>query len=300
MYDIIIIGAGPAGLTAGIYATRSGFKALILEKLMPGGQAATTGYIGNYPGFVEGISGVDLAFAMEAQAARAGAEIRYETATRLILYTDPKKVITENGEYTARIIILAMGGKPKKLGLEGEKRLAGKGVSYCATCDGAVYKDKVVAVVGGGNAAAEYALDLARYTQKVYLIHRRDTMRADKVYQDEIMRNDKIVKVFDSVVTEIRGEKIVEYIETMNTKTRGASTIKTDAVFIAIGHEADSALAKGLVDMDENGFIITDEAMRTSVKGVFAAGDIRSKAFKQVVTAAADGAIAAYYAGFLI
>ncbi|MGE4282376.1 MAG: thioredoxin-disulfide reductase [Clostridia bacterium] len=294
MYDIIIIGGGAAGLTAGLYAGRGGLKALLIEKMFVGGQAATTYEVDNYPGFNEGISGPDLAMKMEAHAKKFGIEIVYEDVIDIDVESIKKLVKTNKNVYQAKALVLAMGANPKELGIEKERRLRGAGVSYCATCDGAFYRDKTVAVVGGGDTAVEDALFLARFCPKVYLIHRRDSLRAAKVLQDAAAENDKIEFVWDSTIEKILGEEQVEGIVVKNLKTNKIENLNIEGLFVAIGVVPNSELIKEKVETNGAGYIITDETMQTNKFGVFAAGDIREKLLRQIVTAAADGAIATY------
>ncbi len=296
IYDIIIIGGGAAGLTAGIYGSRAGMKTLIIEKMFTGGQAATTFEIDNYPGFRETISGPDLMMNMEAQAKRFGAEVTYDDVKDLQLEGKVKKIITDGKVYESKSVILALGAHPKELGLEKERTLRGAGVSYCATCDGAFYKDRVTAVAGGGNTAVEDAIYLSRFSPKVYLIHRRDSLRADKVLQDIAFKNEKIEFVWDSTIEEIIGEQNVEGIKLKNIKTDETKELSVEGIFVAIGYVPNSSLLKDKVELDNFGYIITGEDMSTNVKGVFSAGDIRQKTLRQVITSAGDGATAAYSA----
>lgn len=296
MHDLIIIGAGPAGLTAGLYAARAGMDVVLLEKMFAGGQAATTYLVENYPGFVEPIAGPELMANFENQARRYGLDIRYEEVLELDIAGAVKKVKTDGNTYEAKAVILAMGANPRELGLEKERQFRGAGVSYCATCDGAFYKDKVVAVVGGGNTAVEDAVFLTRFARKVYLIHRRNELRATKAEQDKAFNNEKIHFIWNTVIEDIIGEQKVEGLKLKNNRTGEESQIEIDGLFVAIGTVPNSDIVKGLVAMDEYGYIITDENMKTSVEGVFAAGDVRKTPVRQIVTAAADGAIAAVMA----
>ncbi|WP_026486286.1 thioredoxin-disulfide reductase [Caldanaerobius polysaccharolyticus] len=296
MHDLIIIGAGPAGLTAGLYAARAGMDVVLLEKMFAGGQVSTTYLVENYPGFVEPIAGPDLMANFENQARRYGLEIIYEEVQELDIAGSFKKVKTDGNTYEAKAVILAMGANPRELGLEKERKFRGAGVSYCATCDGAFYKDKVVAVVGGGNTAVEDAVFLTRFASKVYLIHRRNELRATKAEQDKAFSNEKISFIWDTVIEDIIGDQAVEGLKLRNNKTGQESQIAVDGLFVAIGTVPNSEIVKGLVAMDEYGYIITDESMKTSVEGVFAAGDVRKTPVRQIVTAAADGAIAAIMA----
>jgi thioredoxin reductase (NADPH) len=294
--DIIIVGGGLAGLTAGMYTKRAGLDTLLFEKMFPGGQAATTSMIENYPGFDDPISGPDFAMKIENHARRFGLEIQYDEITGLELEGRIKKVITENKEYQAKAVILAMGAEPRKLGLEKEDEFRGRGVSYCATCDGAFYKDRDVAVVGGGDTAAEDALFLAQYVNKVYLIHRRDALRATKIIADRVVGNKKIEKIWDSRVEAILGEEQVTGIRAVNVKTGEKQEIKLDGLFIAIGVRPNSELIRNTITLSEAGYVLTNDSMETNIPGVFAVGDLRQKPLLQLITAASDGAVAAYTA----
>jgi thioredoxin reductase (NADPH) len=293
LYDIIIIGGGPAGLTAGLYGARSRAKTLIIEKGKWGGQAATTEELENYPGSVEQPTGPEITSRMKKQAEEFGVETRVETVTKLELGEKIKKVVTDNAQYRAKTLIIATGAKPRLLGCPGELELRGKGVSYCATCDADFFTDLRVVVVGGGDSAIQEALYLTKFAEKVTVIHRRDELRAAKSIQEKAFANDKIDFIWNSVVSEIKGDGIVEKVIVKNVKTDELSEVETDGVFMFVGYDPVSELVKGLVDMDARGYIITDEDMNTSIEGVFAAGDIRKKSLRQVVTAASDGAIAA-------
>ncbi len=292
MYDVIIIGGGPAGLTAGIYSGRAELKTLIIEKKVLGGQAATTHNIENYPGYVS-VAGPDLVMKMEEQAKRYDAEITYGEISDIQLKSQPKRIIAGGKEYEAKTVILAMGAYPREIGIESEKQLRGMGVSYCATCDGAFFRGKTVAVIGGGNTAVEDAVFLTRYAQKVYVVHRRHELRATKADQERAFKNPKIEFVWDSVVDEIKGGEFVEGAVIRNVNTGEKSEIKLDGVFVAIGNVPDTQQVKGIVDLDNNGYILGSEEMETNIPGVFAAGDVRGKSVRQLVTAMSDGAIAA-------
>jgi thioredoxin reductase (NADPH) len=292
LYDIIIIGAGPAGLSAAIYAARAGQNVVVLEKMFAGGQITSTYEVENYPGIVDAVSGPDLAYKFEAHARKFDINIIYEETLALALEGEVKTVKTAKGEYSARGIILAMGAKPKPLGIPKEKQLVGSGVSYCATCDGMFYKDKDVAVVGGGNTAAEDALFLARMCNKVYLVHRRDVLRADDILVKKIAAEPKIELVLDSVVKEIYGEK-VSAIGVENVKTGFIDEIAVSGLFVAVGTAPQTKIVENLIDLTQSGHIITNEKMQTNIDKVYAVGDVRDKILRQVVTAAADGAIAA-------
>ena len=293
MIDIAIIGAGPAGLTAGIYAGRGGAKSVIFEEMFSGGQAASTYKIENYPGFVDGISGMDLGVLMEKQMQRFGTEIKNERVTALELDGAIKRIKTDSGEYEAKTVILAMGAAPRPLGVENEVKLRGMGVSYCATCDGAFFRDKTVAVIGGGDTAIADAIYLARFAQKIYVIHRRDSLRASNSLQKTAFENDRIEFVWDSVVDGLIGEQALSALELKNIKTDTISQLEVSGVFVAVGTMPKTELVADKVNLSGEKYIVTDARMQTNIEGVFAAGDVRVSPLKQVVTAVADGAIAA-------
>lgn len=293
MKDIVIIGAGPAGFTAGIYAVRSGMDALLLERRAPGGQVLDTDWIENYPGFPGGINGAELMGRFEKHARDLGVSIESDEVHEIRREQDSFVLRTRKGEIKTKTVILATGTGPRPLGVEGEGRLRGKGVSYCAVCDGFFFRDQEVAVVGGGDAAVEEAHFLTRFCSKIYLIHRRDQLRAVGSLQRRALDNPKIEPLWDTVVTEIRGENSVEELILKNTKTGAPGNLKVGGVFIYVGLVANSYLYKGLVELDERGFVKTDVEMGTSVPGLFAAGDVRKTPLRQVVTAVADGAVAA-------
>lgn len=296
-FDIIILGGGPAGLSAAIYAARSAAKTAIIDISMLGGQPSNYLELENYPGFAK-IGGYDLMEKFEEHADMFGIQkFPMEEIQSVDLTSDIKTVTTLNGEFKAKSIIIATGAQSKKLGVEGEKEFVGRGVSYCAVCDGAFYKDKVVAVVGGGNAAVEEACYLTKFASKVYLIHRRDELRADKIVQERAFKNEKLEFIYDTIVNKINGENLVKSATIENIKTHEIKDLTIDGIFPYIGFEPNADLFTGQVKQDKNGFIIVDEAMQTSVKGVYAIGDVRVTPLRQVITAAADGAIAAVYAG---
>ncbi len=296
MYDCIIVGAGPAGLTAGIYAGRAGMSALIIERVFPGGQIARAHIVENYPGFPEGVEGVELGIRFKDHAERHGGVIESVEVTGFELTGNIKKVITSGKTYEAKTVILAMGAAYKTLGLQSEKRFLGTGVSYCATCDGPFFRGKDVAVIGGGDTAIEDALYLANVVNKVYVVHRRDELRAQMALQKAAKQNSKIEFVWDSEVEAITGESVVEGVRLNNRKTQEKTLIPCSGVFVAIGTVPHTDEVKGPINTDESGYIVTDVHMRTNLPGVFAAGDIVAKPLRQVVTAAADGATAIYSA----
>ncbi|MFY9472824.1 MAG: thioredoxin-disulfide reductase [Tepidanaerobacteraceae bacterium] len=297
VYDVAVIGAGPAGLTAALYAARARLSTVVVEKMFPGGQAALTDIIENYPGFTEGISGIQLADAMKRQAERFGAEFTNGDVERIEKNDDLFTVFLKGESIKAKTVILAAGAQPRKLGVKGEKEFTGRGISYCATCDGAFYKDKPIAVVGGGDTAIQEALYLTRFASEIYVIHRRDQLRATKVLQERAFKNEKIKFVWDSVVKEIKGEGTVDEVVVENVKTGKLDSLRVDGIFIAIGHIPNTDFVKDLVQLNEQGYVITDAYMATNVPGIFAAGDMRQKDLRQVVTAVSDGAIAAVEAG---
>lgn len=293
--DLVIIGGGPAGLSAGIYAARASIDTVLLERGVPGGLVISTHLVENYPGFSDGISGPDLMIQMEQQARRFGLDILSVNVQSIEVKEKEKELIlkTDNGEIVTGAIILATGVQPQLLGVKGEKELTGRGVSYCATCDGAFFRGKRVAVVGGGDAAVEEAIFLTRFAEKVFVIHRRGELRATKILQHRAMQNSRIEFFWHGVVDEILGEDYVEGVNVRDVRDNSKTLLNVDGVFIYVGSNPNSSLLKGLVTIDEKGYIITDENMLTSQQGIFAAGDVRKKLLRQVVTAVADGAIAA-------
>ncbi|AYO29452.1 thioredoxin-disulfide reductase [Biomaibacter acetigenes] len=297
MKDVAIIGAGPAGLSAGIYAARAKLSTVIVEKMYPGGQAAITDRIENYPGFNEGIGGSELTDNMKAQAEKFGAELLNGDVIG-IKKENEKFIIQLTGEtLEAKTVILAMGAESRKLGVKGEKEYTGRGVSYCATCDGAFYTDKPIMMVGGGDTAIEEALYLTRFAESIKVVHRRDQLRATKILQERAFKNEKIKFIWNSVVDEIKGQDMVEEVIVKNVKTGEKTSVLVNGVFVAIGLVPNTSFVKDLVKLNEQGYIITDENMGTGVPGLYAAGDVRQKSLRQVVTAVADGAIAAVEAG---
>ena len=292
-FQLIIIGGGPAGLTAGLYAKRFGLDVLLIEKAVPGGMITATEFVENYPGFSGGISGPDLGRKLEEHARKYGVDIVYGNALGLEKTGKLFKITTEEHAYTTRAVIIASGSEPKKLGVAGEDAFIGKGVSYCATCDAPFYKDKKIAVVGGGNSAIDEALSLAKFADLVTVIHRRDTLRADKVLIEKASADPKIFLKMNTVVEEIIGDEHVKSIRIKDLTTDKTSVLNIDGVFIYVGYKPNTELVKGLVKLDENGSVITDDKLATNVPGIFAAGDVRKKSLRQVITSVADGAIAA-------
>ncbi len=296
IYDTLIIGGGPAGYTAALYAARGGLDAVLLERMSAGGQMGLTGDIDNYPGFEEGIDGFTLGMKMQQGAERFGAKTEYAEVVDVDFSQSVKRIETTNGTFLSKTVIIAAGANPRELGVAGEQALIGKGVHYCAHCDGRFYKGKTVAVIGGGNSAVADALYLSRLAQKVYLVHRRNSLRAEKIYHQPLMKAENVEFVWDSTVFEFITADRIKGIKVKNVKTDIETNIFCDGVFVSIGRKPATDFLKGHVELDLNGYIIADESTRTSVHGVFAAGDIRTKALRQVVTAAADGAVAAHYA----
>lgn len=293
MYDVVIIGGGPAGLTAGIYTARSRLNTVMLDKGMPGGQITVCDLIENYPGFPSGISGYDLATRMHEQAGMLGLETRMADVQSVDLQGDIKKVDIGDEIIEARVAIIALGARPKTLGVPGEEEYYGKGVSYCATCDGPFFSGKDIVVVGGGDTAVQESVFLAKFGRKVTIVHRRDSFRAARMLQERAFTDPKVDVVWNSTIKEILGDGFVEGVVLGNVKTGEETRLDTHGVFILIGHKPDTEFLRGQVDLDEQGYIITDERMRTNIPGVYAAGDARQKMLRQIVTAAADGAIAA-------
>lgn len=296
IYDTIIIGGGPAGYTAALYAARAGLDCLLLEKMSAGGQMVLTGDIDNYPGFDEGIDGFTLGMKMQKGAERFGAKTEYAEVTALDINEKIKKLTTTSGNYYTKTVILACGASPKELGIAREQELIGKGVHYCAHCDGRFYKDKTVAVIGGGNSAVTDALYLSRFAKKVYLIHRRDALRAEGIHTKSLLKTENTEIIWDSVVREFIADSRITGLNIENTKTNDKTDILCDGVFISIGRKPSTDFLAGHLALDDNGYVIADETTRTSVDGVFAAGDIRTKALRQIITAASDGAVAVHFA----
>lgn len=296
IYDTIIIGGGPAGYTAALYAARAGLDSLLLERMSAGGQMVLTGDIDNYPGFDEGIDGFTLGMKMQKSAERFGAKTEYAEVLSVDFSDKAKKLITTNGDFYSKTVIIASGANPKELGIPKEHELVGKGVHYCAHCDGRFYKEKVVAVIGGGNSAVSDALYLSRLAKKVYLVHRRDKLRAEKIHEIPLLQAENVEFVWDSVVKDFIADSRITGLNIENTKTKSKTDIICDGVFISIGRKPATDFLGDSVVLDDKGYIVADETTRTSVEGVFAAGDIRTKALRQIITAASDGAVAVHFA----
>ena len=292
-YDVIIIGAGPAGYTAGIYCSRARHDTLIISGLLPGGQLMNTTDVENYPGFDEGIMGPDLMLTMRKQAERMNTTIIDDVVVNVDFRNKPFKVLTGSEEYDAKAVIVCTGATPRKIGIEGEQTFSGKGVSYCATCDGAFFRNQDIAVVGGGDSCMEEATFLTKFASRVHIIHRRDTFRASKIMQERALNNENIEVHWNSEIEDIKGDQKVQQIVLKDTKTGENKTLDMGGVFVAIGHEPNTELFKNQLEMDENGYIIQKENTETSVKGVFTAGDVHDHRYRQAVTAAGFGCMSA-------
>ncbi|MBS6602650.1 MAG: thioredoxin-disulfide reductase [Brachyspira sp.] len=294
-FDVVILGGGPAGLSAAIYASRGAVSTALIDVSMMGGQPSNYLELENYPGFPI-IGGYDLMEKFEEHADKFGVQkFPMQEIEKIDLTSIPKLIVTKEGEFRAKSIIIACGAQPMKLGVPGEKEFVGRGVSYCAVCDGAFYKEKVVAVVGGGNAAVEEAMYLTKFADKVYVVHRRNELRADKIVQERAFKNEKIEFVWDSVVKEIKGDTLVHTVVLENVKTKEILNLPVNGVFPYIGMVPNVENITGQVEQDAGGFVLTDETMKTSLDGVFAVGDIRKTPLRQVITAASDGAVGAVY-----
>ena len=296
IWDVVIIGGGPAGYSAALYSVRAGLNVLVLEMLTPGGQLATTSKIDNYPGFEDGIGGFELAQQMQLQAEHFGVQTMYAGAEKLELTVSPKLIHTSEGTIKAHTVMLATGASPRHMGLEAEERLQGLGVTYCATCDGMFYRGKTVAVAGGGNSAAEDALVLSKLCKKVYVVHRRDTLRASKSSWGPLNAAENIEFLWNNKIVDLEGSEKLSAMVLESTQDGSKQTIPIDGLFVAIGRKPSTELIQGQVDLDEYGYIIADETTRTNIPGVYAVGDVRQKPLRQVVTAVADGAVASKYA----
>ena len=295
VYDVIIIGGGPGGYTAALYTSRAGLDTLLLEKLSAGGQMALTSQIDNYPGFENGVDGFELAEKMQAGAERFGARTELAEVYSVELQDKIKKVETSEGTFFSKTVVISTGASPRELGVEKEQQLVGRGVNYCAACDGMFYKGKTVAVVGGGNSAAADALLLSRICEKVYVVHRRNELRATKVYHEPLMQAKNVEFCWDSVVTELLQEERFNGVRLKNVKTEEESELSVDGIFISVGRKPVTDFLAGQVELDGAGYIVADESTRTNIPGVFAVGDVRTKVLRQVVTAVADGANASHY-----
>lgn len=296
VYDMIVVGGGPGGYTAALYAARSGLDTLVLEKLSAGGQMALTEAIDNYPGFEEGIDGFTLAEKMQRQAERFGAKSEHAEVERVDLAASPKVLETSAGVFYGRTVVLATGAGPRELGLANEAALTGRGVAYCAACDGMRYRGRTVVVVGGGNSAAGDALALSRVAKKVILVHRRDSLRATKVYHEPLMRAENIEFRWNSAVTELLGGDRLTGVRLRDLRTGEETQLDCDGVFISVGRKPATELVQGQLELDRGGYIVADETTKTSLPGVYAVGDVRTKPLRQVVTAVADGAMAVHMA----
>ena len=296
VYDMIVIGGGPGGYTAALYAARAGLTTIVLEKLSAGGQMALTTTIDNYPGFPEGIDGFELGELMQQQAERFGAETEYAEVYSMDLESQPKKLQTSEGEFLAKTVVIATGASPRELGVPMERELTGKGVAYCASCDGMQFKNKVVAVVGGGNSAAADALTLSRIAEKVIVIHRRDTLRATKVYHKPLMERENVEFLWNSEVQELLQDGKLRGVKVRNNQTNEITELTLDGLFISVGRKPVTGLVEGKLELAPGGYIKADETTATLVPGVFAVGDVREKLLRQVVTAVSDGAMAVHMA----
>ena len=294
IYDVLILGGGPAGYTCALYTTRAGLSTLVLEKFSAGGQMTETTMIENYPGFSEGIDGFSLGFKMQEGAEKFGAETVQTEVTEVDLNANPKRITTDSGEFYAKTVVIATGASHKHLGVDKEETLIGRGVGYCAACDGMLFRGKTVAVVGGGNSAAADALLLSKICAKVYVIVRRDVLRATKIYHEPLMKTENVEFKWNSQVTELHHEMRINGI-TITNKNGESERIDLDGLFISIGRSPATSIFAGQIDLDEHGYVVADESTRTNIAGVYAVGDVRTKALRQIVTAAADGATASYY-----
>ena len=298
IYDVLIVGGGPAGYTAALYAARGGLSCVVVEPMSVGGQMTLTDMIDNYPGFEEGIAGFELGMKMQAGAHRFGAETHYGQVLSVDFSAPIKQVTTDSGVYEAKTVILASGANPRPLGLAGEEALVGRGVHYCAHCDGRFYKDKTVAVIGGGNSAVTDALYLAGLAKQVFVIHRRDTLRADKIYHNQLAQHNNIQILWNCKVTDFATDNgRLTGLTLASTTGEESQYLACDGAFVSIGRQPNTDFLQGAVAIDKYGYILADETTCTNVAGVFAAGDVRQKVLRQVITAAADGAVAAHFAG---
>lgn len=295
IYDIIIIGGGPAGYTSALYASRAGFDTIVLEKMTAGGQMTLTGDIDNYPGFDEGIDGFTLGMKMKKGAERFGAKTKFAEVKSVDFSDKVKKVVTSKEELFGKTVIIATGANPRELGVQNEQDLIGRGIHYCAHCDGRFYKDKTVIVVGGGNSAVADALYLSRLVKKVYLVHRRDTLRATKIYHEPLMNAENVEFLWNSKIHDFIVDGRVVGAKIQNVKTDEINEVYCDGIFVSIGRKPATEFLGDAVEIDNNGYIIADETTRTNIDGIYAVGDVRTKALRQVVTAVSDGAVAVHY-----
>ena len=293
---MLILGGGPAGYTAALYAARAGFDTLLIERMSAGGQMALTGEIENYPGFDEGVDGFTLGMKMQNAAEKFGAKTEYDEVTEVDFSGKIKKVRTVGGELFGKTVVISTGANPRELGVNGESELVGRGVHYCAHCDGRFYKDKTVAVIGGGNSAVSDALYLSRLAKKVYLIHRRDSLRAERIFEEPLKNADNIEILWNSKVENFITDCRVTGLKLISTQSEKVSEIECDGVFVSIGRKPATDFLQGVVALDKNGYIIADESTKTGIDGVYAVGDVRTKPLRQIVTAAADGAVAVHFA----
>lgn len=296
IYDMVIIGGGPAGYTAALYAARAGIDVILLERLSAGGQMALTGEIDNYPGFEDGIDGFTLGMKMQKGAERFGAKTEYNEVLSVDFSESIKRVKTANGVFCGKTVVISSGANPRELGINNEREMIGKGIHYCAHCDGRFYKDKTVVVVGGGNSAAADALYLSRLAKKVYVVHRRNTLRATKIYHEPLLKAENVEFIWNSTVEELISDNKVNGVKVKNVMDKSVNELVCDGVFISIGRKPATEFLKDAVILDENGYVVADESTRTNVDGVYAVGDVRAKVLRQVVTAVSDGAVAVHYA----
>ena len=294
--DMVIIGGGPAGYTAALYAARAGLDVTLLERLSAGGQMALTGEIDNYPGFEDGIDGFTLGMKMQKGAERFGAKTEYAEVLSVDFSESIKRVKTANGVFCGKTVVISSGANPRELGINNEREMIGKGIHYCAHCDGRFFKDKTVVVVGGGNSAAADALYLSRLAKKVYVVHRRNTLRATKIYHEPLLKAENVEFIWNSTVEELISDNKVNGVKVKNVMDKSVNELVCDGVFISIGRKPATEFLKDAVILDENGYVVADESTRTNVDGVYAVGDVRAKVLRQVVTAVSDGAVAVHYA----
>ncbi len=292
-FDVIIVGAGPAGYTAGIYCSRAGYDTLILSGILPGGQLVNTTEVENYPGFENGIMGPDLMIEMRKQTQRMGTTIVDDEAVNVDFRNSPFKILSGSEEYEGRAIIIATGANPRKLGLEGEQTFAGKGVSYCATCDGPFFRNQELIVVGGGDSAIEEATFLTKFATKIHLVHRRSELRASKIMQERAFNNDKIEFHWNSEIIDIKGDQKMQEGVIRNIQTKEETSLTVGGLFVAIGHEPNTGLFKNQIDLDDEGYIILKNKTHTNIEGIFAAGDVHDRTYRQAITAAGFGCMAA-------